>query len=245
MFSVFKSVTAAALFSSDMSAGMTQIASFWVIELTCITFSCSTVTAVSQENSRNNYSPNTVEKSLLSQNQFSHDRNSWRQTRRKKMREKLVLLCFQAVFWKDDTQRIYVRIKLSNHSNLQILPVNQDCVEVEAEYRAVDSENESWNLQRAQIIRAAVPTSRGPDQALFSLRGGKRQRERHLKTFHRMLFKRSLSKSWKQINSVQGKQALLFNTGAEQGCYYKMTGTVGKLSSHFLPFIRRKVLTFS
>lgn len=97
-----------------------------------------------------------------------------------KMREKLVLLRFQAVFWKDDTRRIYVQIKLSNHSNLQILPVNQDCVEVEAEYRAVDSENESWNLQRAQIIRAAVPTSRGPDQALFSLRGGKRQRERDI-----------------------------------------------------------------
>lgn len=218
MFSAFKSITAAALFSSDMATGMTQIASFWVIELTCITVSCSTVTAVSQENNRNNYSPDTVEKSLLSKNQFSHDGNSWRRTRREKMRERLVFVCFQAVFWKDDTQSIYVQIKLSNHSNLQILPVNQDCVEVEAEYRGVDSENESWNLQRAQIIRAAVPTSRGPDQALFSLRGGKRQRERDIwklptKCFLNGHFQNHGSKS---IPCRENKLCYL-----TQGCYYK------------------------
>lgn len=68
--------------------------------------------------------------------------------------------------------------------------MNHDRIEVEAQVRGVDSENESWNLQRAQIIWAAVPTSRGPgpDRALFSLggeRGGGHARD--LKTFHRMI----------------------------------------------------------
>lgn len=40
--------------------------------------------------------------------------------------------------------------------------VNHSYIEVEAQVHGVDSENESRNLRRAQIIWAAVPTSRVP-----------------------------------------------------------------------------------
>lgn len=51
-------------------------------------------------------------------------------------------------------------------------------------------------------------------------------------------------KSWMLIKSTQGKQALVFNLHARKVCYW-MTGMLGKLFSHFLPFIHWKVLTFS
>lgn len=84
--------------------------------------------------------------------------------------------------------------------------VNHGCAQVEAQLDGVDSENESRDLQQAQIIWAAVPTSwlLGLDRALFSQwrQGGGGGGVTFI--------------SWKQIKSAQRKQALVFNLRAQK-----------------------------
>lgn len=101
--------------------------------------------------------------------------------------------------------------KINKH--LSLVPESQ-------QFCSTGSPNESWNLLRAQIIWAAVPINRGPRpyQALFSLRRGeRRERERSLKTFHRMLFKQSVSNLGSKSNPCR-ENRLWYLTQKQRRC---------------------------